>query len=117
MALVNVLEDGWDGHYVLSSACHQAGHQVLAVQHPSFLASTLRANPADALVVDTAIPGVCLSGIGALAADAGLPVVATGYSPWTPVHGLAAFVPKPATAAALVRALDEVLDTLPLAAA
>jgi DNA-binding NtrC family response regulator len=117
MALVIVLEDGWDGHYVLSNACHQAGHQVVAVQHPSFLASTLRANPADALLVDTAIPGVCLSGIGALAVDAGLPVVATGYGPWSPVSGLAAYVPKPASPAALVRALDRVLETLPLAAA
>jgi hypothetical protein len=114
-----VLEDGWDGHYMLSSACHQAGHKVLAIQHPSVLRSTLRASAADVLVVDTAIPGVCMAGISDLAAEAGVPVVVTGYSPWTPVQGLAAFVPKPTSPAALVKALGEVLSTatLPCAAA
>jgi CheY-like chemotaxis protein len=110
MAVVIVLEDAWDGHFVLSSAFHHAGHQVLAIQHPSMLLSTLRGTHVDALVVDTAIPGVCMAGIGALAAEAGLPVVATGYSPWTPVRGLAAFVPKPAGPAALVKALGEMLS-------
>jgi hypothetical protein len=119
MAVVLVLEDGWDGHYVLSSACHQAGHQVLAVQHPAFLQATLSGSHVDALVVDTALPGICMSGIVTLAADAGLPLVATGYGPWTPVRGLAAFVPKPSTPAALVKVLGDVLDAsqLPCAAA
>lgn len=117
MAVVIVLEDAWDGHFVLSTAFHQAGHRVLAIQHPSVLQSTLRGTPADALVVDTAIPGVCLSGIGALAAEAGVPVVATGYSPWSPVGGLSAFVPKPAGPAALVKVLGEVLNAPALSCA
>jgi CheY-like chemotaxis protein len=109
MALVIVLEDGWDGHYVLSSACHQAGYQVLAVQHPASLQSTVRSNAAAALIVDTALPGVSMSGIGAIAAEAGLPVLATGYGPWPPMLGLAGFVPKPASPAALLKALDDIL--------
>jgi len=117
MAVVIVLEAAWDGHFALSSAFHQAGHRVLAVQNPSVLQSTLRATPADALVVDTAIPGVCIAGIGALAAEAGVPAVATGYTPWKAVGGFSTFVPKPAGPAALVEAVGEVLRTPTLSCA
>jgi CheY-like chemotaxis protein len=109
MATVVVLEDGWDGHYVLSTAVHQAGHQVLAVQHPSLLPAALRGAAADVLLVDAAIPGVSLGGIEALAAESGLPVIATGYGPWAPVRGLTAFVQKPASPGALVHALESAL--------
>lgn len=110
MARVVVLEDAWDGHYVLSTACHQAGHQVLAVQHPSLLAAALRSATADVILVDAAIPGVSLSGIETLAAEVGLPVVATGYGPWTPVRGLSAFVQKPAAPSALLTAVETALQ-------
>ena len=109
MARVIVVEDGWDGHYELAMICHQAGHQVVTVQGSGMLATALRAGGADAVVLDATLPGVCLNSIGAMACEVGVPVVATGYALKAGPRGIAAFLAKPAAAAAVLGALQAAL--------